>query len=73
MGCRFCFRLVYGQQMRKGIVYEIDRFWNGVYDSDPWRFLREIKNWQRRRKCAGTCGLWNGHKRQRPLRSREMV
>lgn len=51
LGCRLCFRLVYGQQMRKGrgIMYAIDRFWNGVYDSNPWRFLRECEKWQRQR------------------------
>jgi hypothetical protein len=51
LGCRHCFRLVYGQQMRKGrgIVYSIERFWNGVYDSDPRRFLREVKRWRRQR------------------------
>src|SRR5437763_782701 len=32
LGCRVCFRLVYGQQMRKGrgIVHAIERFFNGV-------------------------------------------
>src|SRR5579864_6439922 len=51
LGCRHCFRLVYGQQMRKGrgIVYAMERFWNGVYDSNPWRFLRECDDWRRRR------------------------
>lgn len=67
LGCRVCLRLVYGQQMRKGrgIVYAIDRFWNGVYDSDPWRFLREVENWRRQRKRAGTARALEWDKRQK--------
>jgi hypothetical protein len=51
LGCRSCFRLVYGQQMRKGrgIVYAMERFCSGVYDANPLRFLSEVKNWRRQR------------------------
>lgn len=51
LGCRHCFGLVYGQQMRKGrgIRYSIERFLCRIYDSNPWRFVRECEKWQRQR------------------------
>lgn len=55
LGCRVCFRLVYGQQMRKGrsLWDMILRFMAGIPEPDPCRFQAELKKWQRERKRRG--------------------